>query len=214
MSDSIGSLMERRAELDVAVKGVSAEIRSKTRKDSRMRSVGERSHTLSLQLARVIWCMFSLAADPRGAVIHVMRNAREKRRFLGATDGALLELAEHSFLETDLDELILLLNGDHPERTKALSSARRYLAEWDLFKWCTQLNENVGVAPSTPALLRRARLHVDVLPSAAFQVTASGRPAWAARRWVQRWRRRWGARVGTLRAREHHPIAELNQKVH
>ena len=214
MSVSNRSLSERRAELDVAVREASADIRKQKRKDSRARNLGMRSHTFSVQLARVIWCMFSLAADPRGAVLHAVRNAKEKRRFLGATDGALLELAERSFLETDLDELMLLLDGDHPERTKALSLARRYLAEWDLFKWCTQLNENAAVAPSTLALLRRARMHVDVLPSAVFKVTSSGRPAWPARRWARRWRKRWGARVGTLRAREHHPIAELNQKVH
>ena len=199
--------------LAASSKTLSTEIARHHRKDARARRTRERAQTLGIRSAQVIWIMFSLAADPSGAVLQFLRGSNLKRRYVGATDSSLLELAERSFLEADLEEVASLATGNCPVSAHALSLARRYLAEWELFQWCARLNESVGAAPSTVALLRRARRHPDVFPAAAFQLTRSGRPALAARKWVERWRKRWGARMGTLRLREKYSMQEMKTKV-
>ena len=210
MGDADNSLMERQVELDGAVKDVSVRIRNQKR---RARRTAMRAQTISARLARIIWIMFGLATDPRGAVLHVMRHSKERRRFVGVTDRALLEIAERSFLDADINEIASLMAGERSERSNTLRTAERYLAEWELFAWCTNLNEASGIAPSTHAFLRRARMYADALPAVVFQVTSSGRPALPARKWAERWRKRWCARLGRLQARENYSVSELRQKV-
>ena len=207
------SLVERQRVLDASVKAVSRKIASHQRKHARVRQANARAQMLCVRAAHVVWIMFSLSADPRGAVLHFLRGGDLKRRYARATDESLLELAERSFLEADLGEIASYANERAPASALAMRLAKRLLAEWDLFKWCSSLNERVGAAPSTVAFLRRAGKHLEVLPTAAFEITRSGRPALKARKWAARWRKRWGARMGTSRAREHYSVDEIKAKV-
>ena len=214
MTDLGRSLLARQSSVDASVKAVTAELAAHRRsKNNRMRRDRIRARTLTGRSAHVIWIMYSLVSDPRGAVLHFMRNTAATRCLVDATDESLLGLAERSFLGADMEEVAALTNERNPSNAVAIRLAKRHLAEWELFKWCAHLNERVGAAPSTSALLRRAQLHMDDLPAVAFAVTPSGRPANSARKWVERWRQRWGARMGTLRVRESFPMEEMRPKV-
>ena len=145
MGDSECSLEKRQRMLAASSKTLSTEIARHRRKDARARRTRERAQTLGIRSAQVIWIMFSLAADPSGAILQYLRASNLKRRYVGTADSSLLELAERSFLEADLEEVASLATGNCPVSAHALSLARRYLAEWELFQWCARLNESVGL---------------------------------------------------------------------
>ena len=157
--------------------------------------------------------MYWLSADPSLAVLNVLRTAGSRPRWSGATDRELLDAAVRSLLDAELLDVAAVVDEDHPSDRVAMRIARRRLAEMRLFLWAQDLNLNRGAAPSTVALLRRAREEGDTLPAAVHSMTATGRPATHARKWAQQWRARWQVKIGVIRARENAPASEMRRKV-
>lgn len=213
MDDAVGALRERQRILGEAIKHATRELASRNSHGLRTRCSDERVRHLTARSARVVWIMYSLDSDPSGAVLHFLRGSGGKFRVCDIADKPLLEIAERSFLDADLEYVTALADVAHPADAKAMRVARRQLAEWKLFEWCESLNVNKGATPSTGALLRRAQQCGDALPDAIFALSPSGSIALVARAWAQKWRRRWGARLGTLRVRETLSVDEMRSKV-
>ena len=167
---------------------------------------------LTSRLTRLVWIMYGLCADPSLAVLNVLRAAGRSSQWGSATDAELLEIAENIFLGADLLEVAALTDAENPKDPHALRFAQRRLAEARLYLWAKNLNVDVGAAPSTAALLRRASQEGDNLPAAVSNLNSKGRPGLRARRWAQKWRVRWRARLGTLRVSEKVPVCVMQQK--
>ena len=212
MDSRLHALNAQRAALNGAIKTTRKDLAKVAKRKPEDGHVG-RVVSLSIRLAHVIWIMYSLSADPSLAVLNVLRGAGRRRRWSDSTDAELLAMAETSFLDADVAQVSALIDEENPADPRAMLIARRRLAEEKCYLWARSLNLEKGAAPSTVALLRRAKQEQDMLPAAIFAVTSKGRPSLKARRWAQKWRARWHARLGTLRVRETLPVSERRDKV-
>ena len=199
------TLQRRRASVTAELRGIARQLKQ-ARGDSRMWRLGARA-------ARVVWIFYSLVADPSGVILHYLRGVRGYGDVSEWSDEALLELADCSFLEANFDDLVAVVDEEHPSDARAMRVAKRLLAEWRLFKWCESQNVTSRVAPSTAALLSNARADSAAFPASAFNLNRSGRPSASAREWARRWRKRWGARIGVVQALEHMSVEEMRGKV-
>ena len=103
------SKQERYRAIRASLRNVSGDLATKKRRAlERAHRSDVSSHTLTVRAARIVWIMFSLVADPRGAVLHFLRSSETGRRFAGVSDDSLLEMAERSFLDADLEKVVEL----------------------------------------------------------------------------------------------------------
>ena len=111
------------------------------------------------------------------------------------------------FLHADMGVLTTMSAGsrDNPSHHAA---ARRWLVEYDLTAWVTQLNEAVGIAPTARDVYEK---YVSLLQSAGLPVPyQEGTESW--KRWVRRWKQKWHARHGVVATQEGEYTQHLLEK--
>ena len=212
MVSRLHALRYQRSTLSKAIKATKRDVVRKTKHTLGDGAVS-RGVRLTSRLAHVVWIMYSLTADPSLAVLNVLRGAGRTQRWSDVNDEELLNIAENSFSDADLSYVSACADTDNPQDPEAMCIAQRRLAELRLFQWVRNLNVKGGTAPSTVALLRRAKQDVNMLPDAIFDAHSTGRPGLKARNWVQKWRARWHARLGNLRGCEKMHVDDMRKKV-
>ena len=213
MEAAAGALQLRRAGVTAELRALASELRqARSAADARC-SGAPRRWQLDVRIARVVWILYSLIADPSPVLLHYLRGVRAYSDAREWDDGALLELSDRSFLGADFAELVAIVDEENSSDARAMRTAKRLLAEWRLFRWCEAQNVTNRTAPSTAALLGQARVDSTAFPASVFKLNTSGNPASSAREWARRWRERWGARMGSVRAYEQMSIDEMRLKV-
>ena len=195
------------------LKGLASELRQARGVAPTSYNGSQRQWRMNVRVARVVWILYSLIADPSAVLLHYLRGVRGYDDVREWGDEALLELSDRSFLEAEFHDLVAVVDEENPSDERAMRVAKRLLAEWRMFRWCEEQNVTNRIAPSTAALLSRARIDGTVFPVSAFGLNSSGRPAPAAREWARRWRERWGARIGVVQACEQLSVDEMRLKV-
>ena len=165
------ALREQRASLRDDSKRITEEIAGARRQSASRSSLPRRA-------THVIWILFSLLSDPTAAMLVFMRSA---------CDDSILKVAEGSFINADMSDILDVCDASHPRDVGAMFIAKRLYAEHELFVWCRALNLR-GVTPSTRALLREAKKYVQALPASVQNAIVDGQIDSNARVWSQRWR--------------------------
>ena len=179
------ALREQRASLRDESKRITEKIAGARRQSAFQASLPRRA-------AHVIWILFSLLSDPSAAILVFMGSA---------ADDSILEVAENSFINADISDILAVCDVSNPRDVGAMRIAKRVYAEHELFMWCRALNLR-GVTPTTRALLREAKKYVQALPASVQNAIVDGQLDSNARVWSQRWRARWGARLGKFASAE------------
>lgn len=212
MSSRLQTLRDQLAAVSQGIKNVT-QLENAQKKRQRDGASVRPMYQLSARVARVVWIMYSMCADPSLAVLHVLRAERRRSRLSVLDDAELLRIAEESFLGAGNDVFLAATDLGSPSDPEALRIAQQRLAEMRLYNWVEMLNVEKGVAPSTVEVVRRARQEGDALPHVVFASHAWGRPSKRALKWARSFRLRWGCRLGTLRVREKMQIPEMVKKV-
>lgn len=147
------------------------------------------------------------AAPAVAYVAHVLRRTRRDC----VADETLRNDVEVTFLDSNLDEIIPILDESGSSQPRQLAEAWRWYTEWQLFSWVRSKNLTHGVAPRTGTVLisfdrLRMQAPLDFRPTPRRVYDTSSRV------WARRWRLRWGARHANLRTVEGLTIEEIQQK--
>ena len=180
------TLQVRRAGVTAELKGLASELRQARSVAPTPCNGPQRRWRMNVRVARVVWILYSLVADPSAVLLHYLRGVRGYDDVCEWDDESLLELSDRSFLGVEFNDLIAVVDEENPVDERAMRVAKRLLAEWRLFRWCESQNVTHRIAPSTAALLSRARIDGTVFPASVFGLNRSGRPAPAAREWARR----------------------------
>ena len=87
-----------------------------------------------------------------------------------------------------------------------------HVEEWRVFEHVKDLNQRLGLAPSTEQVLQKLEENRLKIPLPLQPVPRGATAEVKARMWARRWRRRWGARHGRLGILDDISMAEKRSK--
>lgn len=196
-----------------AIRDSLAQTRSALHRMKRTAAVRSKQWDLPEFVQRVSLAAFVLAGYRADAAVRYLKVCGRERHWPDRDRGELAILVEDLFLRADPDALASLVDIHSPPDHRALALAFKWVHEWRVVHWATQLNDERGVAPSSVSLLQRAsQCALNVPPNLRPCVPADvGRSR--AKRWAARLRKRWGGRYASIPAGEHLSREEMHSKV-
>ena len=212
MAGSLQELLLEKDRLKTSLAATRKEIKGEQQKaQDKARSV-KKQWEVTPYLKKVTMIIYMLAgfqAPPAAKYLHITGC---RRRWPIKSDEELERLVEDLFLEVDVDMLAHTSDLQAPEDPAAAKEVLKYVEQWRALEHVKDLNQRIGIAPSTELVLQKleeSRLKIPE-PSrpSSLGVSAEGK----ARMWARRWRQRWGARHGRLRLRDKVPLAEMQSK--
>jgi hypothetical protein len=172
----------------------------------------ERDWRLSGCLRNTVVIIYEMAGYKTDPAVRFLQSIGRQRHWSTQPDAALHWLAEKTFLglmgSVGAAAVAALVNTTSPSDAVAMHTARRWAEEWGLFTWAERQNVERGVTPSTAALLielARMRAAVGRAPPGT---TAQSK----VRQWGTSFRRRWGGHFGSIPAKDHVPLDEMQRK--
>jgi hypothetical protein len=131
--------------------------------------------------------------------------AQKKGRAAAESDWSTT--VETWYLACSIDQIVAYHHPEKPCDVRAVTIARKWLAERHTAHWVRDQNFSFGVAPSSVAM---ADKFVQLSGGAvAGTVARAGR---TGRRFCQTMRKRWGIRLGVLKVRDDMPAQRIREK--
>ena len=163
-------------------------------------------------LKKVVLIIYMLAAFRAAPAIKFLELTARKRRWPEKSPEELEQLVEHLFLAADVAWLAHADSLDEPEDPAATKEAIKHVEEWRVFEHVKDLNQRLGLAPSTEQVLQKLEENRLKIPLPLQPVPRGATAEVKARMWARRWRRRWGARHGRLGLLDDITLAEKRNK--
>ena len=116
------------------------------------------------------------------------------------------------FLALSDDQCAQLLTPSTPSSGRLLSTARRFVTEFNLHAWVARTNSVQGVAPAPGEVLRRRLELTASAHSHPGQMEAAASTKSAKYRWLRHWKRRWGMKACKLQPGEVVPVETMQKK--
>ena len=212
MDGSLQELLLEKDRLKISLAATGKEIKGEQQKaKDKARSV-KKQWELTPYLKKVTMIIYMLAdlqAPPAAKYLHITAS---RRRWPTKSDEELDRLVEELFLEVDVGMLAHESDLEAPEDPAAAKEALKYVEQWRALEHVKDLNQRLGIAPSTELVLQKLEENRLKIPEpsrpSSLGVSAEGK----ARMWARRWRQRWGARHGRLRIQDKVPLAEMQSK--
>jgi hypothetical protein len=212
MDDSLQELLSEQDRLKKSLAATRKEIKGEQQKAKDKAKSVRKQWELTPWLKKVIMIIYMLAdlrAAPATKYLHI---TAQRRRWPTKSDEELDRLVEDLFLEVDVGLLLHMSDLEAPEDPAAAKEALKYVEQWRALEHVKDLNQRLGIAPSTELVLQKLEENRLKIPEpsrpSSLGVSAEGK----ARMWARRWRQRWGARHGRLQIQDQVPLAEMQSK--
>jgi hypothetical protein len=199
-------------QLSTDLAAANSEIRKERQKAKDRAKAAKKHWQLTPWLQKVAMVIYMLAAYRAAPAIRFLKVTARKRRWPERSDEDLEELVGSLFLEWDVEVLVHISDLEDPEDPVAAAEALKYVEEWRAFEYVKDLNQRLGLAPSTEDVLQQLEQNRLQIPIGLRPVTRGVAAEVKARMWARRWRARWGARHGKLRILDDIPFAEIQSK--
>ena len=191
---------------------VNKDIKKERQKAKDQAKSAKKHWQLTPWLQKVCMIIYMLAAYRAAPAIRFLKVTARKRRWPERSDEDLGKLVGDLFLQWDLEMLVHISDLQGPEDPVAAAEAIKHVEEWRAFEYVKDLNQRLGLAPSTEDVLQKLEQNRLQIPTALRPVTRGVAAEVKARMWARRWRARWGARHGKLRILDDIPLAEIQSK--
>ena len=205
-------LIQERATVDAELRDIRRRLQNAQHQAAAAERKRKRQWQLPEDLKRVLVILYHKGhPDPRAAT-SFLAGAASKRNWEERPEGDMRQVAQDTYLEISVEDLVSLCDADRPSDPKAMRTALRHWGEWRLALWVQDTNQVKGVAPSTQAVLDQLERRYRELPD-GLRPRARGMANEARERmFALRLRRRWGMRHGSIRAREDISVEEMRAK--
>ena len=210
--DRLEELRSHTEGLDRSLAEKKKEIRREKEKARDQTRSARQKWQLTDWLKKVVLIIYMLAAFRAAPAIKFLELTARKRRWPEKSPEELEQLVEHLFLAADVAWLAHAADLDEPEDPVATKEAIKHVEEWRVFEHVKDLNQRLGLAPSTEQVLQKLEENRLKIPLPLQPVPRGATAEVKARMWARRWRRRWGARHGRLGLMDDISLAEKRNK--
>jgi hypothetical protein len=169
------------------------------------------------QLRNTVLILHKLAQGDMEPALAYLDGVARQRRWPQQPREETIRLIEEVFLgATDTDDALehyaALTDASHPLDAVSMKVALRRIADWRVVMWSRDLNERIGLAPSSDNMLQRLEAIRSTMPEGHRPASRGTSLAGGSRRWASRLRNRFNGRFGKLKVREVVPPEELMAK--
>ena len=210
--DRLEQLVSEREGLHSSLAATKQEIKQEKQKRKDQARSAKQKWQLTDWLKKVAMIIYMLAAFRAAPAIKFLELTARKRRWPQKSTEELQQLVEDLFMEVDVEWLAHASDLDEPEDPAATKEAIKHVEEWKLFEHVKDLNERLGLAPSTEQVLQKLEQNRLRIPPPLQPVPRGATAEVKARMWARRWRSRWGARHGSLGLVDDISLAEKQAK--
>jgi hypothetical protein len=210
--DRLQQLLSQGEGLDRSLAAKKKELRQARQKAKDQARSAKQKWQLTDWLKKVAMIIYMLAAFRAAPAIKFLEVTARKRKWPEKSTEELEELVGDLFLEVDVAWLADASDLNEPEDPAALKEAMKHVEEWRVFEHVKDLNQRLGLAPSTEQVLQKLEENRLRVPLPWQPVPRGSAAEVSARMWARRWRCRWGARHGRLGLVDDISLAEKRDK--
>ena len=210
--DRLEELLSHQEALDKSIAEKQKQIKREKQKAKDQKKSAGQKWQLTDWLKKVTMIIYMLAAFRAAPAIKFLELTARKRKWPEKSTEELQQLVEHVFLEVDVAWLAHASDLEEPEDPAATKEAIKWVEEWRVFEHVKDLNQRLGLAPSTEQVLQKLEENRLQIPLPLRPAPRGATAEVKARMSAKRWRGRWGARHGRLGLAEDISLAEKRDK--
>ena len=212
MGDTLANLLEQRVDLRAELGATRQEIRKEKKKSAAQAKAAAKHWELTGWQKNVAMVIYNMAEYQTAPVVKFLQQTARRRQWPVKAEEDLVRIIEDVLLESDAAEVVAMADLQDPQDPSVATEALKYIHEWRAVVHVQDMNERLGLAPSTENILQKLEANRLAIPEPLRPPCRGTAAEAAARNWAFRFRVRSGARYGKIRICDGISLAEMQEK--